>query len=228
MTTAWAHLRYERKFVPDGLSLLDVVALVRRHPALFRETYPARPVNNLYLDTPGLRHYHEHINGAANRVKVRLRWYGELCGPAGQPVLELKIRHGLLSRKETYTVPAFDVNGDFVRSAAAAAAAGDALPDTARLCLRGLEPALANRYQRRYFCTADGTVRLTLDSGLQFFAPRNQNGSPRAIGHHEPGVILELKYRDAHAEQAARIANTFPFRLTRCSKYVLGVECLHG
>ncbi len=228
MTAAGAHLRYERKFVPDGLSLAEVAALVRRHPALFRETYPERPVNNLYLDTPGLRHYHEHINGAAHRLKVRLRWYGALCGRVEQPVLEIKIRHGLLSRKETYPLPAFTVSADFAGSTAALIAADGTLPGAVRPCLRGLEPALTNRYQRRYFCSGDGAIRLTLDSALQFFAPRNHNGSPPAFPHRGPGVILELKYGDLHAEQAARIANVFPFRLTRCSKYVLGVECVNG
>jgi len=226
MTTASTHLRYERKFIPDGLGLAEMLALVRVHPAMFREAYPERPVNNLYFDTPDLRHYHEHIHGAAQRVKVRLRWYGAWGGRLEQPVLEFKTRHGTVSRKETHALPALTLDGNFPRAILEAAAAGGGLPEAARFHLRGLEPSLANRYHRRYFHSADRAVRLTVDWGLQFFAPRHLNGARRPLPHDGPAVILELKYGEAHAEDAARITNAFPFRLTRCSKYVLGVECL--
>jgi hypothetical protein len=41
-------------------------------------------------------------------------------------------------------------------------------------------------------------------------------------------VIIELKFDPKYAEHAAPITNTFPFRLNRCSKYVLGIERVHG
>ena len=41
-------------------------------------------------------------------------------------------------------------------------------------------------------------------------------------------MILELKFDARHAETAAAVTNAFPFRLQRCSKYVLGIEQLHG
>jgi hypothetical protein len=39
-------LRYERKLVPEGFTPESLLALVRQHPALFREVYPERCVNN--------------------------------------------------------------------------------------------------------------------------------------------------------------------------------------
>ena len=76
MTTLPPNLRYERKFIADRLALAEVLALVKRHPAAFREAYPARNVNNLYLDSPDLRDYRDHVNGIAHRTKTRIRWYG--------------------------------------------------------------------------------------------------------------------------------------------------------
>jgi hypothetical protein len=39
-------------------------------------------------------------------------------------------------------------------------------------------------------------------------------------------VVVELKYGLAEAEFAAPLTNALPFRLARCSKYVLGVTSL--
>jgi len=107
-------LRYERKFVADGLTLAEVLAMVRLHPSALRESYPARVVNNIYLDSPGRNDYHDHINGAAIRSKTRLRWYGPQTGPIEHPVLERKLRRGLASAKEAYTLAALSLTGKSV------------------------------------------------------------------------------------------------------------------
>ena len=39
-------------------------------------------------------------------------------------------------------------------------------------------------------------------------------------------VIIELKFGLHHVEGAAPVANALPFRLARCSKYVIGIERL--
>jgi len=85
MTTLPSNPRYERKFVADGFTLPEVLALVRRHPAAFREVYPARSVNNLYLDSPEFSDYHDHVNGVAHRNKTRIRWYGAWSGRLDAP-----------------------------------------------------------------------------------------------------------------------------------------------
>ena len=76
-------------------TLADVLAEIRQHPALFREVYPDRTVNSLYLDSPARRDYFQHVNGVANRVKTRLRWYGPLTGPVERPTLERKFKRGV-------------------------------------------------------------------------------------------------------------------------------------
>src|SRR5262245_66548315 len=83
-------LRYERKFVIFDLDLADALAVIRLHPAFFREIYHARYVNNIYFDTPSLDHYQDNVRGVPNRVKCRIRWYGGVLGPLARPVLELQ------------------------------------------------------------------------------------------------------------------------------------------
>jgi hypothetical protein len=78
VTTDVPNPRYERQFVARAQTLTEVLALVHRHPAAFREVYPARAVNNIYLDSASLGDYIDHVHGAARRVKTRLRWAGHI------------------------------------------------------------------------------------------------------------------------------------------------------
>ncbi len=221
-------VRYERKFVVHGRSLAEVLALVRRHPAMFREVYPPRAINNIYLDTPTLADYRAHVSGAAERLKTRIRWYGALQGEATRPSLEQKFKHGLVGSKSSHPLPAFHVNGGIERRSLGALLDQAELPELLRFKLRHMEPVLVNRYQRRYFVSADRRYRLTVDSDLEFYLPHENTGRHAGPpGQRNRDIILELKFAPQVAEGATQIANSLPFRLTRCSKYVLGIEQLH-
>jgi VTC domain len=226
MTTLPSNPRYERKFVTDSLGLPEVLALVRRHPAGFRETYPARCVNNLYLDSPELSDYHDHVNGVAHRTKTRIRWYGDGAGRIATPTLEHKLKCGLVSGKASHRLPPLSMNGHVSRPDLEAAFDGANLPGLTRSVLHHLQPSLLNRYQRHYFQSADGRFRLTVDSNLQFAAARQAQGMGVSFRPPDALVVIELKYGLAEAEYAAPVTNSLPFRLARCSKYVLGVTSL--
>ncbi len=226
MSEAPLTLRCERKYLPGPVDLETVLARLSRHPALFREVYPPRAINNLYFDTPELRNYHEHVQGCAHRFKLRLRWYGPLRGEVARPALECKVKCGQVSGKRTFPAPAFTHNGALPRAELLARLAAAPLPEPLRWRLAGLQPVLVNRYHRRYFASADGHLRLTLDTGLEFLDARSPAGALRPVFVAAPRVILELKYAPEFATEAAEAAGHLPFRLTRCSKYVLGVEHL--
>jgi hypothetical protein len=190
--------------------------------------YPPRAVNNIYLDTPTLADYRAHVNGTADRLKTRIRWYGPLQGGAAAPALEEKLKRGLVGRKLTHPLPPLHVNGGVVRSELQAVLDRAALPELLRARLHHLEPTLVNRYQRHYFQSADRRFRLTVDSDLEFHAPSDDAGRHlQRPGSRDHDIILELKFAPEQAAAAAQAANAFPFRLTRCSKYVLGIERLH-
>jgi hypothetical protein len=226
MTNLLQNPRYERKFIADGRTLSEVLALVRRHSAAFRETYPARSVNNLYLDSPDLRDYHDHINGIARRTKTRIRWYGSWSGSIDTPALERKLKHGHVSGKTSHGLPSFWMNGYISRVDLEAAFDSANLAALARSALHHLQPSLLNCYQRHYFQSADRHFRLTVDSALQFAAARSSQGMGVCFCPPVALVVIELKFGLAAADGAVRITNTLPFRLARCSKYVLGVTSL--
>ncbi len=226
MSAALPNLRYELKFLANGHSLAEALALVRHHPASFREAFPPRTVNNLYLDSPGLRDYFDHVNGVADRAKSRIRWYGPLTGRVEKPMLERKIKRGAVSGKALHALPPLFQNGGGFRHTIGEALGQDGLAETVRSTLRQLEPSVLNRYRRHYFESADRRFRLTVDSELQFASVRGAESGPLRGSASHGSPILELKYQPQHADRAAAITNALPFRVTRCSKYVLGIETI--
>lgn len=226
MIQSLPNLRYEKKFVAEGSTLAEVLAKVRGHPAAFREVYAPRTVNNIYLDSPGRKDYHDHVNGAANRSKTRVRWYGEQFEAAERPMLERKLKRGMVSGKEAFPLPRLSMTQGCLRSLLGTAFDTATASPLLRSVLRHVEPALFNRYQRHYFLSHDGRFRLTVDSRLQF-AGVPQHGPPSFAG--SPSVrtlLLELKFGPEAAERADAITNALPFRLARFSKYVAGIEGL--
>ena len=222
---AVAAMRYERKFAIFELGVAETEALIRFHPAVFREIYHPRSVNNVYFDTPSLEHYHANLRGIAQRVKCRIRWYGKPSGPIARPTLELKRKSGLLGSKESHPLQPFDLDDRF--DARHVLEKSD-LPATLRCDLGPLHPILMNRYRRRYFLSHDGKYRLTVDSELAYrTVGRGVSRFPAWL----PGdgrVIVELKFGVGGEAGASRIATRFPFRITRSSKYVLGIEALYA
>ncbi len=221
-----ADWRYERKFLLETDDPLLALHAVRMHPAHFRRAYPARFVNSIYLDTHDRRHYVDAIEGIGQREKLRVRWYGALEGEIAAPLLERKRKQGLLGAKESHRLQAFTH------------ARNRALPDwreqltngdareSWRARLAELEPTLIVRYRRDYFISADGYLRLTLDTRLRYgSAPSGPRRFPRRVADRRV-VILELKYAPPHDAEARRSTQALPFRVTRCSKYVRGLDML--
>ncbi len=218
------NLRYEQKYVAEGFTLAEVLAIVRLHPSAFRESYPARVVNNIYLDFPERNDYHDHINGAAIRSKTRVRWYGLQAGRIERPMLERKLKRGLGNAKEGYALPALSLNGNSVQSVLKTAFDRAVFPEMLRSTLQRLEPSTSNRYRRHYFVSADGRFRLTVDSELQFVNVCPDDGLAPPVPWPAPVVIVELKFAPEFVEHAGLVTEALPFRLTRCSKYILGIE----
>ncbi len=218
--------RYERKLLPAGYAQPEVLALIHQHPSGFREVYPPRWVNNLYLDSPGLDDYHDHVTGLAERSKSRIRWYGALRGPIPKPVFERKRKQGTLSGKRAHAVPSLTLNGGLDEQKLRAMLGDLGMENPLWRCLDHRQPSLVNRYHRHYFLSGDGRVRLTVDSSLAFYAPDHTDAALASRAPAEYAVVIELKYAPSNADCAADIANWFPCRVARCSKYVLGIEAI--
>lgn len=217
-------LRYERKFFLREWEPAQVRSLVLHHPSVFHEPYPPRFVNNLYLDTPMLAHYGDNLGGAMARRKVRIRWYHELTGPVANPLLEFKVKRGWVGWKETHPLPDFTFDESLSPERLSQLVAASQLPHQVKDILAVHHPALINRYRREYYATRDNRFRVTIDTGLTYYRV-GRLSNPLFARETEHGVVVfELKYDSEHEAAAHPVASRFPFRMTRSSKYVRGVE----
>ena len=218
--------RYERKFAITEASLAEIEQHVRHHPSLFFAEYAPRTVNNIYFDSPDLRNYHQNVNGHSHRAKLRVRWYGNLFGPVPQAVLEQKSKRGHVGTKQSARLAPFEFGRQTSARDVQEWLEASSLPENLRHETRHAEPTLVNRYRRQYFRSANRQVRLTVDSELAFFRFQRHT-NPFLARVETPGVlVVELKYNDAAAEEAVAVANELPFRMTRMSKYVFGLNAV--
>ncbi|MFC1652401.1 polyphosphate polymerase domain-containing protein [Planctomycetota bacterium] len=218
--------RYERKFIVSGLSPDQMVTAIKLHPAMFREIYHRRCVNNIYFDTFEMKSYYENVDGESNRTKTRIRWYGDLLASIEKPVLELKIKRGCLGTKKSYVLKPFSMNSDLNASTIKQVFSSSDIPDALKMRLVLLQPTLVNRYERLYYQAADGHCRLTLDSYMEFYSVNNYQNSFLHKCSDMNNLVLELKYDRGKDGLVDNIAQQFPVRMTKNSKYLNGVDCL--
>ena len=216
--------RYERKYLVDQLDEHQTKAIIRRHPSLFYEPYPPRYINNFYLDTPEMDNYYDNIGGSGNRRKVRIRWYGELFGKIDHPVLEFKIKHGMVGTKLHYNFPSFSIEKGYHDKYLMERVKASDLPPHVKNILRDQNVVLLNRYYRRYYATKDGRYRVTIDTGLTFYRVERLKNHFTHKQTDYRNIVVELKYNIEHDVSAFKVSGFFPFRMTKSSKYVQGIE----
>lgn len=211
--------RLEYKYRSHQKSLPEMYDLLRVNPLSFEEVYGERTVNNIYLDHPSLKGYFQNLDGVADRVKYRIRWYGD----RGSPQLELKIKRGALGSKIVAPIDALDVQAFLHRGDVReiiSLVGNDAISEL----LKQLEPIVINNYSRRYLVSRNGKVRVTLDHGIRY----------KLFGHDSAGiadpatVIVEIKADRSEMDEVSRVGNDLPMRRERFSKYVAGLQLLFG
>ena len=219
--------RYERKYFITEITYGDIDSIVKLHPAMFSEIFHERSVNNIYFDSPDLNNYFDNIDGNMYRVKSRIRWYGRTFGVIEKPVLELKIKNGLLGRKESYSLNTFKLDGHFNMQKIVQIIQNTNIPEFIAIGIKSSQPTLLNKYNRKYFLSADKRYRITIDTNQVFYRIGSQNNFFLNKIKNDVNVILELKYNIDADDDVNRITEHFPFRLTKSSKYISGLEKIY-
>lgn len=218
--------RKERKYAISEVDFDVVENYVRSHPAMFSNPYPPRLVNNIYFDLPSFQNYSDNVVGAKQRRKFRIRWYGEQFGQIEKPIMEIKIKEGLAGAKKYFPLAPFTLEPGFSAMDIQKFLDDSDIEAEAREALHHFVPTLLNQYYRKYYLSADRRFRLTLDYNVSYTRiSRHQNYFMRRVVDRE-NVIMEIKYDVVDDENVSWISSYFPFRMTKNSKYVNGVDSL--
>jgi len=212
-------LRYELKLVCDPHRLAQARSWIRLHPAGFVVAYPPRRVNSLYLDTPHLSSFDENLAGVSERQKLRLRWYGQGVSEI-EPVLELKQKRNLLGQKKRVQLPCkLDLTSSWCELLGTVRTCVE--PEWRLLLQAANQPTLFNRYQREYYATPDGALRVTLDYACAAYDQRlSLRPNLRVPLPVADRVVIEIKAALEQAERLQEAVAQFPALRTRNSKYV--------
>lgn len=221
------NFRYERKFtVPDNFSLKTIEQYIKQNKALFREVFHLRQVNNIYFDTVGYNDYFDNVLGVSDRKKIRIRWYGDTFGNIQKPVLEIKIKKGIVGDKWSYKLESFDLDNKFTNQYIQGIFRKSNLPEPILESVKMVVPTLLNSYSRKYYLSADNKYRTTLDFNLLYHRIDKRFNNFNLAPKYDENKIIELKYGLDDDQKANAISTQFPFRLNKNSKYVNGVNTI--
>ena len=219
--------RFERKFtIPDNYSLNTVIQYIKKNSFLFREVFHQRQVNNIYFDTPKYNDYFDNVLGVSDRKKFRIRWYGDTFGKIEKPVLEIKIKKGLVGDKWSYKLKPFTLDNNFTNETIKEVFKTSDLPVPIYESSKDKIPTLLNSYNRRYYMSADNRFRITVDFDLLYYNIDKQFNNFKFAPNKDENKIVELKYSLEDDSLANAVSTQFPFRLNKNSKYVNGVNTL--
>ena len=219
--------RYERKFiVSDNYNEKSIIGHIKNNKHLFREVFYLRKVNNIYFDTEGYNNYFDNILGVSDRKKIRIRWYGDTFGRIEKPVLEVKIKKGLVGDKWSYKLEPFNLDKDITNIIIQDVFKKSNLPIPIFESLKMLFPTLLNSYNRSYYLSASNRFRVTIDSNLLYYKIDRRFNNFKLKPNYDENKIIELKYGLEDDQEANDISTQFPFRLSKNSKYVNGINSI--
>jgi hypothetical protein len=215
--------RHEVKFIANARTVHLVDRWLGDNWAGFKPHWPHRFVNSIYFDDFIHSCYQENLSGATYREKLRLRWYGEAREPINSK-LEVKVKKNKIGWKFHEPVSHFNVSdvGPFCLDLL------DIAPSFLSVVKAYPVPTLFVNYHRKYFISRDGRVRITVDDRINFDSTfKFRKSSKFAKGHNFPITIVEVKFLVSDFEFASAIIRDMPFKSTRGSKYVIGVQFLN-
>lgn len=220
-----AEYRYEIKFVFSRADRRAVAQKIKTNPALFSEIFFPRWVNNIYYDTPVLGAYYSTINGFSPRVKVRIRWYGNLFGNIN-PTLEFKLKRSNKNTKVSFGLIPIEIASKMsLFQLKRGILENKSLPHEIKNIMKLLRPTAITRFLRGYYLSEDKKFRITIDSKLGFASLLRTHNFSNIKPAPDGLVIVEIKFA-ADCKGASRITNDFAsrFQLSRMSKYSMGLE----
>jgi hypothetical protein len=218
-------LRYELKMVYDGLQLFEMRRWVRSHCGGFITAYPARKVNNIYFDTIDFDTLSDHLSGVSERRKLRYRWYGNTQEQISGH-LEIKQKLNRLGSKLRQRIAQpLELNSSswekimFILRNHTVGYFYELLHIS--------NPILINRYDREYYVTADGKIRLTLDYNHKSYDQRfSLQPNLRFAQPMLERAIIEFKTDVENSAELANIIAEFPLRVSQHSKFLDSMDSI--
>ena len=209
--------RSEIKFVGDHSSFDSVFCWLQLSQYGFYKEFPDRKVNSIYFDSIDYSAFIDNLIGLSARSKLRIRWYGDF---SEQVRFELKRKRNSFGWK---IIENIDMNSEALSMNVLNLKNNirNYLSDQNKYFIDIFsEPSLKVQYDRQYFISLDGNVRVTIDTNQSFTEMNSKLASKKILNDM---FIVEFKFGKKAHHLASDIISTFPLRQSKNSKYVNGV-----
>ncbi len=185
--------------------------------------FPPRMIRSAYFDTEDFDALEAADAGISDRIKPRLRWYGDTTCP-DKVRFEAKCRRGHAGYKVIDNIVGpIDIENwtwrrlrDEVRR--------QLRPELQLLLDTTNRPTVCNHYNRSYYTSRDRQLRVTLDEHLALYPQHWMRPQWRRKVILDPVLIVEVKGPVALRARIARLMKTALGRRSRLSKYGLALE----
>ena len=207
--------RYERKWIYRSNDHLTLINSLIRSNLFFNKQYPNRRVNSIYFDDINYSSIRQNLDGISEKKKIRVRWYGAQ-NQLVNPVLEIKNKKGLETRKETHKISELDglkfpdfKNLDLIKN----------IVNLQKKSKNTIHPILTTNYDRQYLVSNNGKVRATVDYNLKSTHLKNPS-QIEIIKNFSSTCILEIKYPTNLDKYVRLNLKEITLRLSKNSKFI--------
>jgi hypothetical protein len=206
--------RVDTKYVVPREQLSELIGAVEGYDVLEIDGRRVFTYENVYFDTPELRCFHDHVEGARPRFKARTRYYRD----TDKCFFEVKVKTGEDLHKSQYDCDVSEhgvvteASRDFLRSALTEIA-GEEPPDD-------LAAVLSTSFRRATLSAREGGERATIDLEVVLRAMDD-----RSVTLRDEFALIETKSEGGEGQLDAALvaAGREPASI---SKYRLGVGLL--
>jgi hypothetical protein len=225
-----ANLRYETKYRINYYQYYKIKNGI--YPFVNMDAYTKKAVQNrylvrsLYYDTFDHQIYIEKINGDCDRVKYRIRSYGDSVDLDPDIRIEMKIRRGDLTEKYSTLIDMTEY-WHFQRTMHWGNQSDPVLMEFERqLHQRGLETKTLVEYRREGYESLDGNnIRITFDHEIRSAsATALFDGRYFWHRHHDQLIVLEIKHRGKIQSWLTEVIKNNQIHVVANSKFALGTE----
>lgn len=215
--------RIEKKIIVPR-NLIQLENFILSHPACFYQKYPPRKIFNLYFDTENLLSFFQHINGFSQRKKIRARWYEKFSNyEDGIFQIEIKNKENFVSEKYILRGQKKPVTGILKLKELYEIMHFAGLEEYLDEAFHYYFGCVFNSYDRSYYYSADGRVRINVDQNIFY----SESPNDLSLTQKEDNIVVEFKFSPNDAEFGERVLKSFGHVHVAHSKYVKGVQTLY-
>ena len=215
--------RYERTMIAPLYDKEEINITFQNNKHIISNAYSPRLINSIYFDDNSLSLAKQNINGDSNRMKIRIRYYGESI-LFSEPYWEVKRKNGLVGFKERHKLSrSLKLLKDFSSYSFCSQINLQSLNPN---LLEGLKPIIFVSYLRTYHLSRCSKFRFTYDTNIKFQEIGSHIDFDNLNSIESDFDIIEIKYQREYDHLFNKYSGILPYRITRNSKYIMGLKAI--